>query len=341
MIRLLFSLREKRIMTIQTPVSDCAPRHDGWTRERKARFLDCLAEKGNVRVACGRVGLSQQAAYVVRRRDAEFARGWAAALALARENSVQVLAERAIDGVEEPVWYRGEFVGTRRKYDARLLLAHIARLDKLVDQEATWADAGRFDELLACIAGERVASLIASDDDDVLPLDREMTMLRAGEEADFAVRHGEPAEAAERPHEAGDDEEPELVEAACEALEAARIEAFRRGQQKGAARWDAWFDNACDYVDWIAGRLEEPVEAGLPGGPPLEAAEQALPAPLLEKIASVAAGVSRAERVGVPSPCTLSTYSTSALARVLAGPPKRFEATPRSPFGREWIRPCR
>ena len=116
-------------MPVQAPITDRAQRHDGWTPERKARFLDCLAEKGNVRVACGRVGLSQQAAYVLRRRDAQFARGWAAALALARENSVQVLAERAIDGVEDPVWYRGELVGTRRKYDARLLLAHVGRLD--------------------------------------------------------------------------------------------------------------------------------------------------------------------------------------------------------------------
>ena len=48
-------------------------RHDGWTRERQALFLDCLAERGNVRLACTRAGMSPEAAYRLRRRDALFA----------------------------------------------------------------------------------------------------------------------------------------------------------------------------------------------------------------------------------------------------------------------------
>lgn len=39
-----------------------APRHDGWTAERRARFLDSLAARGNVRLACRRVNLSPEAA---------------------------------------------------------------------------------------------------------------------------------------------------------------------------------------------------------------------------------------------------------------------------------------
>src|SRR5687768_13750481 len=90
------------------------PRHDGWTAERRTQFLDDLAQHGNVRVACGRVGMSREAAYRLKRRDALFARTWAAAQVLARGASAEVVADRAIEGIEEDVWYRGEVVGTRR-----------------------------------------------------------------------------------------------------------------------------------------------------------------------------------------------------------------------------------
>ena len=127
----------------------------GWTPGRKARFLDRLAVHGNVREACRCVGLSAEAAYRLRRRDAMFARGWAAALVLARQNCEQVLGERAVEGVEEEIFYRGELVGTRRRYDSRLLLAHLARLDRLVDEDGAGSDAGRFDEILASVADPR------------------------------------------------------------------------------------------------------------------------------------------------------------------------------------------
>jgi hypothetical protein len=141
-------------MTDQTPIVP-AIRRDGWTPERITQFLDHLANDGSVRAACGRVGMSREAAYRKRRRDAVFARTWDAALVLARAASAEVLANRAIDGVEEEIWYRGELVGTRRKYDSRLLLAHMARLDKISDDERAGEDAGRFDELLALAPARR------------------------------------------------------------------------------------------------------------------------------------------------------------------------------------------
>ena len=52
------------------------PRRDGWTAARRRQFLDGLAAGLDVRRACARVGLSRQAAYKLRRRDAGFARAW-------------------------------------------------------------------------------------------------------------------------------------------------------------------------------------------------------------------------------------------------------------------------
>src|SRR5688572_17413757 len=210
-----------------TPVAPTV-RHDGWTPARRTRFLDRLAQDGNVLAACALVGLSREAAYRLRRRDPLFARAWAAAQALAREASAQVLATRAIDGVEEEVWYRGEVVGTRRRYDNRLLLAHMARLDKLAEANpAAEADAGRFDELLACIAGEPVPEDLAVEG-EALPVDRATCALMTAELASEA---------------APDDQ---------------RLEAYARGRAEGEALWDAWFAGACDAVDRL---LAEPAEA--------------------------------------------------------------------------------
>src|SRR6187399_657098 len=165
-----------RIMLHQPPES-FALTHPAsqWTGPGKVRFLDCLSQRGNVRLAARQVGLSAETAYRQRRRDPLFA--------LARHESEQVLADRALDGIEEEVWYRGEMVGTRRRHDTRLLLAHLARLDRLVENDVeAEADAGRFDELLAVIAGEDTSG-VATLDDDVLPPDREALVGEAMAEA--------------------------------------------------------------------------------------------------------------------------------------------------------------
>jgi len=129
--------------------------HNAWTPRRKAAFLHFLAETGNVRAAAARVGISFQSAYVMRRRDPVFGEGWAAALVLARDHVEQVLATRALDGVEEGVYYHGQPVAVRRRYDGRLLLAHLARLDQLAYETRAGDAALRFDELLALVAGEQ------------------------------------------------------------------------------------------------------------------------------------------------------------------------------------------
>ncbi len=125
-----------------------------FTPERRVRFLHILATAGNVRRACHMVGVSPQSAYVHKRRDAAFAAGWDAALILARDAAEEVLAERALQGTHETIFYRGEAVGSRTRFDARLLLAHLARLDAHAARtEAERAPApgiaARFDDYLA------------------------------------------------------------------------------------------------------------------------------------------------------------------------------------------------
>jgi hypothetical protein len=67
-------------------------------------------------------GITTGGANVVGGAIPAFARGWAAAVAQPRDNGVQVLADRAIDGTEERIFYRGELIDVRRRHDSPPLL---------------------------------------------------------------------------------------------------------------------------------------------------------------------------------------------------------------------------
>ena len=101
---------------------------------RQADFLASLAIFGNVRLACRAAAVSSQTAYRARRASPGFALAWDAACLAARAHAEATLADRALNGVEEAVYYHGEEVARRRRYDARLLLAHLARLDRLEER---------------------------------------------------------------------------------------------------------------------------------------------------------------------------------------------------------------
>ena len=234
--------------TRQPALSDCpADSRRGWSAERKLRFLDRLAARGNVRAACAAVGLSRDSAYTLRRRDALFARGWAAALELARERSAEVLADKATEGIEEEVWYRGELVGTRRRFDARLLLAHMARLDRMAEETEghAAADAARFDELLACIAGVEIPEEL-QDAEDPLPLHRDCAIEEAEEEVRAAVDAAWTERLAASDDDLADEEHAAYLHERETETASARAEA--------AARRDTWFESACRSVDDLLGR---------------------------------------------------------------------------------------
>jgi len=276
----------------------------GWTPAIKAKFLDHLATKGNARASCAHVGLSPEAAYRLRRRDGDFARGWAAALVLARESSVQVLADRAIDGIEERIFYRGELIDIRRKYDTRLLLAHIARLDRLVDEAGAGEDAARFDELLARIAGEESPS-VYPEEDPLMPCDRRTL-------ADFAADQAMDA-VTEAWVESSGSKLSRLSAARDAEYQAEREAAAERARAGARVQWDEWIARACGTVDaLVEGPAASPLP-GLPANPP--------PPPIPAETLAAAAGES--------SPRTPSTVSTAALALSLSkGAPAGFVTPP-------------
>lgn len=217
--------------------------------DRRARFLDVLAEHGNVRIACAAVRISPETAYRLRRRDFAFAEGWQAALVLARGHVEQVLADRALNGVEEEIWYRGELVGSRRRHDSRLLLAHLGRLDRLADETVAGERAERFDEMLALVAGERFPDAMADADagvdyfaDPLLPMERDRYLREAEQRAAGARWWDEETDAAAMKGESGG----EGGDGGGESRDGATIVA------EAAAEWDDWQARAravCDTLD--------------------------------------------------------------------------------------------
>ena len=159
----------KRVQDDEPPTP--TTRHDGWHRELRVKFLEALAQTGNVQASAYFVQRTRQSAYDLKRRDPDFARAWLAALVLAREEAQDKLQERAIEGVEEEVFYHGEVVATRRRYDSRLLLAHLARLDKIAAQIPAQRGAARFGDMLDAIGkGEDTAPLIATPTEEELAI---------------------------------------------------------------------------------------------------------------------------------------------------------------------------
>lgn len=107
-----------------TPVPRQHQRHDGWTDERQRAFIEALADTGSVEAASSAVSMSQRGAYHLRRQPGaeSFRQAWEAALQLGVQRIEDVAMERALNGVEVPVYSYGKLVGTRRTYNDRLLM---------------------------------------------------------------------------------------------------------------------------------------------------------------------------------------------------------------------------
>jgi hypothetical protein len=107
-----------------TPVPRQCERHDGWTPQRQRAFIEALADTGSVAAACKVVDMSTVGAYHLRRQPGaeDFRAAWETALQLGVARIEDVVMDRALNGVEEPLYSYGKLVGTRTRYNDRLLM---------------------------------------------------------------------------------------------------------------------------------------------------------------------------------------------------------------------------
>lgn len=202
--------------TAPPPPGSPAPRHDGWTPERERLFLTNLAETGVVADAARAAGMTRESAYARRNSAAghAFALGWDAAILLSRHATADDVASRSRHGVIDRVYRNGELVAERHRYDNRLTMAHLTRLDRLAAEvghrpevHAVAAEYDLYlDQLPAGNAGaERFLAArfpLRDDEDKIVPREvgeawshGDRTLLQPGSERAMLARHIAYAEA--------------------------------------------------------------------------------------------------------------------------------------------------
>ncbi|MCB2075001.1 MAG: hypothetical protein H6917_18085 [Novosphingobium sp.] len=93
-----------------------------------AEFLRQLSATHSVSASARAVGMSRQSAYRLRSRlkGMAFDVAWDVAFQHSYDNLAHAALERALNGVEIPVFFKGEQVGSYRKFDEKLTLALLA-----------------------------------------------------------------------------------------------------------------------------------------------------------------------------------------------------------------------
>ena len=107
-----------------TPVPRRSDRADGWSSDRQHAFVWALARMPSVSAAARSVGMSARSAYRLRQADGaeHFARAWDDAMHVGMEAISDTVIDRAVNGQEFPILYRGQVVGKVHRYDNRLAM---------------------------------------------------------------------------------------------------------------------------------------------------------------------------------------------------------------------------
>ncbi len=110
-------------------LADPAIRHDGWSLEKQVAFLRALSATHSVTEAAKSAGMTRQSAYRLRSRlkGQPFDLAWEVAFHHSYDVLAHAALERALNGVEVPVYFQGEQIGSYRRYDERLTVALLGK----------------------------------------------------------------------------------------------------------------------------------------------------------------------------------------------------------------------
>ena len=160
------------------PLPDDPHDQRGWSRARQAGFLRALSATHSIKEAARSVGMSRQSAYRLRSRlkGQAFDLAWEVAFHHSYDVLAHAALERALNGVEVPVFFQGEQVGSYRRFDERLTVALLqwttAGNVPVLGRRGPEAErhAGRFEALVGQVeAGEEVRA----DDAELTPSELE------------------------------------------------------------------------------------------------------------------------------------------------------------------------
>ena len=126
---------------------------------RRATFLKHLAKTANVSKSAKLARISTSSLYNHRAKTPTFATAWEEAMSEALDDLEQLVIERAKHGVEKPVFFGGNQIGTVRNYSDALAMFILkakrpevyARLNAESDADADGADEAARAEVLSRI----------------------------------------------------------------------------------------------------------------------------------------------------------------------------------------------
>lgn len=90
--------------------------------DEKREFIRVLCETGNVTESARAIGVQPQVMYRIKDRDEEFREAWDLALDEGTDALEAEARRRAVEGVDRPIYQRGELVGYERQYSDQLLI---------------------------------------------------------------------------------------------------------------------------------------------------------------------------------------------------------------------------
>lgn len=136
------------------------------TPEKEIAFLAALSATCSVTRACEAAGLGRMTVYDWRKADPDFATAWDEAKRLGADVLEDEAVRRAHDGVDEPIFYKGDCIDTVRKYSDTLLIFLLkgAKPDVYKDrvQSEVSGPGGGPIELDDATRSARIASLLAA-----------------------------------------------------------------------------------------------------------------------------------------------------------------------------------
>ena len=91
------------------------------TDAKKAKFLTAFESELTVSAACAQVNVGRTTVYRWRKEDAAFAEAWDQLDEQITDQLEREAYRRAVEGTEEPIFHRGQQVGSVKKYSDRML----------------------------------------------------------------------------------------------------------------------------------------------------------------------------------------------------------------------------
>lgn len=122
------------------------------TPEKEAAFLEALTKGLSITAAAKDAGVGRRTAYEWREEDEAFRQIWDDAVEAGTDVLEDEAKRRAADGVDEPVFYKGDICGHVRKYSDTLIIFLLkARRDKYRDSARVDVGVDRLNEWLTAL----------------------------------------------------------------------------------------------------------------------------------------------------------------------------------------------